>query len=109
MTQKRAPQTGTLESSAAIQIDMHAETSGSGQITRDGVAITQDVRRPQTADLICGARLYHSGDRQLYTITAVGSDGFKISRLSDGTTHDATLKQLKLCTYLITERVEGDK
>lgn len=78
-------------------------------MTRNGVELHQDLRKPTTEMLICGVSLYHTIDHQLYEIieTRDTEPRFIIQRVNDKTNHDATLKQLKRCCYVLHQRILG--
>jgi hypothetical protein len=100
----RAKSIPSIETASGIPIDLQVTTSASGSLTREGVEIEQELRRPQTADLVVGARLYHRIDQQFYEIVGRTDTIFMIKRVRDETQHGATLRQLKACMYVYTER-----
>lgn len=98
----------TIETAAGIPIDLDILAKGSGAIIRDGQEINQEMRRPTTDMLVAGTRLFHTQDSHLYEIVVKTGDEFRIKRLSDGTEHAASLRQLKLCTYVFTEHTGSE-
>ena len=97
----------TIETAAGFPIDVEIVPSATGQISRDGLSVEQRVERPTTVQLVVGATILLLTDNQQYKIVLADQQQFSILRLADGTTHVATLKQLKQYAYLITERLEG--
>lgn len=92
-----------IETAAGIPVNVDVEASATGSITRDGQEINQELQRPVTKQLVVGARLFHTADQHLYEIVVKTGEEFRIKRISDGTEHAATLRQLKLCTYIVRE------
>lgn len=97
-----------FESAAGFQANLEINSVGTGAIVRNGQEIDQTIRRPHTADLVVGARLLHTLDYRFYEIVSVDlltlPKLFTIKRLTDETTHAATLRQLKQHTLICEEQ-----
>ena len=92
-------------SSQAIVVDVTLAATATSQQVRAGQPVEQTLERVSTAKLITGAQLHHRVDGQRYEVVDVIKDStkqFRIRRVSDQAEFDASLPELKRCTWLVT-------